>query len=100
MLFKNLPGNQLILLIPIRLILDGLAGIKFLFDGDFKDTFAVLKSHFSFYLYVLRNFSKRRKQQQQVFKHPSRGIYKNSIVVEYFIKKKKHFKDLPSNNFS
>ena len=100
MLFKNLPGNQLILLIPARLFLDGLAGIKFLFDGDIKDTYAVFKSHLSFYRYVLRNLSKRRKQQKLVVKHPSRGIYGKSIVVEYFINKIKHFKDLPSNNFS
>jgi GT2 family glycosyltransferase len=100
MLFKNLPVNQLIFLIPTRLFLDGLAGIKFLFDGDYKDTVAVFKSHLSFYRYFFRNFSKRRKQQQQVLKHPSRGIYRKSIIVEYFINKKKHFKDLPVNNFS
>ncbi|MBK7964105.1 MAG: glycosyltransferase family 2 protein [Bacteroidetes bacterium] len=100
MLFKNLPGHQLIWLIPTRLFLDGLAGLKFFMNGDFKDTTAVLKSHLSFYRYAFTNFSKRSKQQHQVLKHPSRGIYRKSIVCEFFIHKKKHFKDLPSNNFS
>jgi GT2 family glycosyltransferase len=100
MLLKNLPGSQLIWLLPVRLFLDGLAALKFLIDGDYKDTLAVLKSHFSFYRYFIRNFSKRRKQQHQVVNHPSRGIYSKSIVFEYFFHKKKYFKDLPSNNFS
>jgi GT2 family glycosyltransferase len=100
MLFKNLPGHQLIWIIPLRLFLDGLAGIKFLFDGDYKDTIAVLRSHFAFYRYFLRTFSKRINQQDQVLRHPSRGIYEKSIVREYYFNKKKHFKDLPSNNFS
>lgn len=100
MLFKNLPGHRLVWLLPLRLFLDGLAAIKFLMEGDYKDTFAVLESHFSFYRYFIRNFSKRRKQQHQVKKHPSKGIYSKSIVVEYYLFKKKYFKDLPFNNFS
>lgn len=100
MLFKNLPGLKVWWLMPLRLFMDGIASIKFLFDGDYKDTLAVLKSHVSFYRYFFRTFSKRLKQQKRVEKHPTRGIYSNSIVVEHYIYKKNSFKDLPANNFS
>ncbi len=35
-----------------RMILDGVAGMKFLIDGQAKDTWAVLRAHFSFYMAI------------------------------------------------
>ena len=100
MLFKNLPGHQLIWLIPFRLILDGAAGIKFLFDGDAKDTLAVLKAHFAFYAYVITTFTTRIKQQKRLVRHASKGIYHKSIVKAYYFEKKKYFHELSPKDFS
>ncbi|MBK7887192.1 MAG: glycosyltransferase family 2 protein [Bacteroidetes bacterium] len=100
MLFKNLPGHQLIWLIPIRLFLDGAAGIKFLFEGDYKDTFAVLKAHFSFYYMVITSFPKRMRQQKHVVKHASKGIYHKSIAKAYYLNKTKYFNALQKEDFS
>ena len=52
MLTKNLPKNQLIKTLFIRLSLDGIAGIKFLLEGKPRHLWAVLKSHFYFYWYL------------------------------------------------
>jgi len=57
---KNVPGNQIILLISVRLILDGLAAFKFLFEFKFKHFTAVFKAHRSFYYYLPRMLKKRQ----------------------------------------
>ncbi len=100
MLFKNLPGHRLIWLIPVRLVLDGLAGIKFFFDGDRHDTFAVIKAHFAFYRFVLTHAGARIHRQRRVKVHPSKGIYHKSIAVEYYLRKKQYFKELDTEKFS
>jgi hypothetical protein len=88
MLVKNLPKNKLFQVLFIRLILDGLAGIQFLFKGKLKNLFAVLESHFSFYKMFLTNYKKRDTKQK--------GNYFNqkSIVYQYFINNGKVFGNL------
>ena len=49
LLLKNLPKKQLFSVIFIRLLLDGLAGIFFLFQGKFSFTYAIIKAHIDFY---------------------------------------------------
>ncbi len=100
MLFKNVPGHRLLWLIPFRLILDGIAGIKFLFEGDYRDTFAVIRAHFSFYRHLLFNPGIRWSQQRKLKRHASKGIYHRSIVWEYYVKKKIFFSQLQKEDFS
>ena len=52
MLIKNLPKKVLFRVLFIRMVLDGIAGMKFLLEGQPKHLFAVLKAHFSFYQFV------------------------------------------------
>lgn len=87
MLLKNLPKNQLFPVIFIRLILDAIAGIQFLFQGKFKHFIAIINAHFEFYSLFLANYRKRANFQS--------GKYFNtkSIVYLYFIKKIKVFND-------
>ncbi|WP_104736038.1 glycosyltransferase family 2 protein [Hanstruepera ponticola] len=84
-LVKNAPGNLFILIVT-RLLLDGLAGIKFLFEFKFNHLFAILKAHISFYL----NFYKYLKKRKSSPKCPQ--YYKTtSIVWDYYIKNNKYF---------
>lgn len=86
---KNSKGLKYILLILIRLSLDGIAGIKFLLEGKPKHVWAIIKAHFSFY-YHLPSLLKKRKTQKQ-----SNNYYQiNSIVLQYFLKKKKFYSDI------
>ena len=69
-----------------RLILDGIAGLKFILGLKFSHCFAIVKSHFSFYA----NLSRLLKQRKQLTKR--KDYYKTpSIVWAYFIKKRKHY---------
>ncbi|WP_375239292.1 glycosyltransferase family 2 protein [Aurantibacter sp.] len=84
-LVKNVKG-LLLLLVFIRLALDGVAGIKFLLEFKPKHTFAIIKAHFSFYI-ALPKLLKQRKSLQQ-----KKGYYGlKSVVYSYFIQKKRFF---------
>lgn len=49
LLYKNLPARALRIVLPIRLVLDGVAALKFLFTLDFSNFCAVLKAHCAFH---------------------------------------------------
>lgn len=94
LLAKNLPKNQLFLGIFTRLVWDGLAGIKFLLSGQFKDCAAVIRAHFAFYGRLRTTLSKRSGNYMWV-----KGQYSGNIVIDYFLKGKKKFSDLPLDRF-
>ncbi len=87
MLLKNLPRNKLFGILFIRLILDGLAGIQFIFQGKFKHCFAILKAHFHFYHLISINIKKRSDFQSHEY------YKKDSIVYQYFVKNGKVFEN-------
>ena len=80
MLTKNLPENKLVPIIFVRLLLDGLAGIQFIFKGKFIHFWAIIKAHFHFYHLINRNLKKRKGNQSENYYHSK------SIVYRYFIK--------------
>lgn len=84
-LTKNASGN-LFFLIFTRLVLDGLAALKFLSRLQLAHIFAIIKAHLSYYQFLPR-LLKQRKQLSQ-----SKSYYQeSSIVWAYFIKKKRQF---------
>ena len=89
MLVKNLPKEKMRKIVLQRMILDGIAGLKFLFQGDFRHFLAVLKAHSDFYA----GFSKMNKKRTE---KSSKIKYYNikSIVFEYFALKKTIYKNL------
>lgn len=86
MLFKNKKGFGVYLIIITRLILDGIAGVVFLFQGKPLHCWAIIKAHFSFY-FLFPSFLKKRKKYASSFKYYSI----KSIVWLHFIKKKRTF---------
>jgi len=92
MLFKNLPLSYLLLIIPIRLVLDGIAAIIFLTNKKgMKHVFAVMKAHFSFYFSIPKLIIKRQKISQ---KNKLAGKIGESILVKNKLKGIKNFSDL------
>lgn len=89
MLIKNTEGFELFRILFIKAILDDLAQVRFLLSGNFKDFVAVQKAQF----YVLFNFFRIKKKRKTVNKNIS-GIYKHSIVADYFLRGKKKYTDL------
>ena len=86
MLVKNLPIRKLFLILCFRMILDGIAAFKFLFQGKVFHFMAVFNAHFSFYGNFRKFYSKRsKKNKPNYFKI-------RSIVYDYFIKRQTTFK--------
>jgi len=85
MLTKNLPSDKLFKILFLRLILDGIAGIHFIFQGKFKHCFAVIKAHFHFYHLINSNLKKRNSNQSTEYYNT------DSIVYNYFVKNGKVF---------
>lgn len=80
MLLKNLPAYQWFFIIFIRLFLDGIAAIKFLFTDGFFHLFAVLKAHFSFYFLFFKFYKKRKAGVQRYYQT-------KSILYNFYLKK-------------
>lgn len=97
MLTKNLSWPILLWIIPIRLLLDGVAGLKFLLDGDAKDTWAVVRAHFSFYKLSMQPSSIRKESLQSSMNKT--GIYQGSILFDFYFKRIKSFSSLPIQRF-
>ena len=86
---KNVPKQWFLFVVFSRLILDGIAGIKFLIELRPVHTIAVLKAHLSVY----RNFYKFLKKRRALQKKYEYNLH-TSIVWQYFILRKRKFKDL------
>jgi GT2 family glycosyltransferase len=80
MLTKNLPKNKLPSIIFVRLLLDGLAGIQFIFKGKFNHFWVIIKAHFHFYHLINKTLKKRKAPQSENY------YYIKSIVYKYFVK--------------
>lgn len=87
MLTKNLPKEKLYPILAGRMILDGIAGVQFLFQGKFKHFWAILKAHGAFYILFPINYKNRNEFQQTTY------YTVKSIVYLYFIRKIKVFND-------
>lgn len=100
MMHKNLPASKLYFVILLRLLLDGIAGMKFLFDGDFHDMKAVFWAHLSFYKSLPKRIKIRKEQQARKKTTHIKGIYNRSIVADYYLLKKKYFSQLNTDSFT
>ncbi|MDP4665648.1 MAG: glycosyltransferase family 2 protein [Flavobacteriaceae bacterium] len=99
MFLKNEFTKPIFFALLKRMVLDGIAGTRFLFEGNFSYTLAVLKAHFSFYR-NLPLMCKKRKVEKAARNHPNRtGLYQSSILIAYFAKGKKFFSQLDQNDF-
>jgi GT2 family glycosyltransferase len=81
-----------------RLILDGIAGLIFLFSGKFSHFIAVIKAHFSFYG-LLSSSRVERKKWKHLNQNVSKGVYKGSLLWIYFVQKTKKFSEINTRRF-
>ena len=98
-IIKNEPFGKLLWLLPIRFVLDGVAGVKFLLTGKPQHTWSIIKAHLSLYVRVFKIF--RRKRQEKEFiaamrKGPERkaGRLRGSIIWKYFVGGKDKFSEI------
>ena len=86
---KNVPKQWFLFVVFSRLILDGIAGIKFLIELRPIHTWAIIKAHFSFY----KNFTKFLKKRKKLQKKSDYNLH-TSVVWQYFFLGRKKFKNL------
>lgn len=88
-LVKNLPSRELVWVLPVRMILDGIAAIRFLFKGQFSHFSAVFKAHVNFYRMLPAMINKRKKTPQKLASFP---IF--SVVCSHYLLGKKKYSEL------
>jgi GT2 family glycosyltransferase len=100
LIYKNYPGRYLYLVIFLRLILDGIAAIKFLFTDSIGHFWAIARAHFSIYgsLNTLRR--KRANNMRNLSANPLKTVYRGLIVFDYYFSGRKKFSDLKTPNKS
>ena len=86
---KNVPKQWFLFVVFSRLILDGIAGIKFLLELRPIHTWAILRAHLSLY----KNFFKFLKKRRKLQKKYEYNLH-TSIVWQYFILGRRKFKNL------
>jgi len=99
LLLKNHAPGFFALKIFLRLVLDGIAGAKFLFSGDAPHCLAVLKAHGSFYRHLGRDLRKRRAMKKKIAQYTGSAVYRGCIVYDYYAKGKKKFSMLEKEKF-
>lgn len=87
---KNAPKKSVVFLILARLILDAVAGVKFLLEGIPLHTWAIVKSHFSFY----RNLPKMIKKRRDTNNSSNKYYIHKSVVFQFYILGRKYFTNL------
>ncbi len=91
MLYKNHPDKGLFKTLLTRLILDGVAGVKFLLFDSWEDCWAVVRAHFNFYFHF-RTWHKKRQKIQKI--NNLGQIFKRNIVWQHFVKGKERFDEM------
>jgi GT2 family glycosyltransferase len=96
---KNEKLAHLLWILPLKLILDGIAGVKFLLEGKPLSTWAVIRAHLRFYIMLPNIFERLNKEYTLIRRHrigpPNKnGRYYQSIIFKYYIEGKKKFSDL------
>ena len=87
---KNVPKRYVFIVVLFRLLLDAVAGIKFVVELRPIHTWSILKAHISFYAHLPAMMRKRRRLS---FKQ-TRYFYCFSIVWQHFILRKKKFSEI------
>jgi hypothetical protein len=99
-LTKNHSSKGLLFKFLTRLVLDGIAGAKFLFSGDPAHCWAVIRAHFAFYFSISKTLQKRKNLKSLPgFRYDRSHVYNGNIVMEYYLKGKKKFSDLAKERF-
>ena len=77
-----------------RLLLDGVAGLRFLAGGELGNFWAVLRAHFSFYGQLGYWRKQRRAARPHLRMAERAGVYNGSLVWAYFVRSKRKFSEL------
>lgn len=103
MVYKNEPTSRRAWVVWMRLILDGVAGGRFLIKGEWGNLGAIFKAHWTFFGSFFRQRKKRLMMSKTVAekaykgqaKERMAGRYHRSLVWQHFVRGKQTFSELP-----
>jgi GT2 family glycosyltransferase len=95
MISKNLSGFHKFSLVFQRFVLNNIAALQFLMKGELQHSWAVIKAFYHFLLWKPKDQFKVIAPKPKLIKLT--GVVPKSIVYNFFIKKKKTFKEIVDN---
>ena len=95
-LYKNLPPSIWRRTVPIRVILDSLACLRALVNGNFREVISIVRAYVDAHTMSAYYIDSRPAPDEM----PVIPWYRRSVVLDYFVKKRKHFSDLPPASFN
>ncbi len=104
MLVKNDRLSTLAWKLPLRLVLDGLAGGLFLYQGHFSLIGSIIRAHFAFYASIPKLIKKRKEIKKILTSLPNKpikkpkGIFPHSVVWRFYAQGKDTFSKLEKPN--
>jgi hypothetical protein len=101
-LVKNEAFFRLIWMLPLRLILDGVAGLLFLYQGKWPHIKAIVDAHWTFFPRLPTLWRQRQRLKSKIRSIRSdqapnlvTGRYSRSIVWDYYLRGRREFSQLP-----
>ncbi len=94
LLTKNLPKYKWCRKLLQRMIIDGIAALKFLASLEFRNFRSVFLAHINFYAKLPLFYKKRRANLPLVTVNDHKEIYQSSIVYQFFLRGIKKYSDL------
>ncbi|GAB4310608.1 MAG: glycosyltransferase family 2 protein [Bacteroidales bacterium] len=96
MIFKNWTRHGLWRRLLYRLLLDGVAAVKFLIDGGWANLWAVVRAHYAFFGQIPVLLKERKREPR----YRVSMMYNGNVVYDYFIRRKKTFSELNHQKFT
>jgi hypothetical protein len=95
LLYKNLPPGRWARLFPQRLLLDSLAVLRAVLTGHLREAGAILAAYGD--AHRMRGLVEAARPIQDEPNGPP--CYHGSLVLDYFLRRRRHFRDLPAERF-
>lgn len=97
-LIKNEGLLKLVFLLPVRLALDIIAGLKFVAGGKWKNALSILKAYGAIFSSIPKTIGKKSDYHYKIkaatIGKPNRsGLYPKSILLQYYLLGRKKFSD-------
>ena len=92
MLWMHLPLSEKLWKLPVRFALDAISAWKGLLTGDTYFFTAIMKAHFALFIWILKP-NKNKKLSPKPLAQLD-GVYKGSLVWQYFVLKKTSFQKI------
>ncbi len=92
LLHKNLPMAKKLWIIPVRIMLNGIAALKGVLGGNPGYLIAIAKAHRHYIAWIFTK--KKTTKAQKISLENIAGFYKGNLLWDYFIRKKKTFSEI------